>query len=91
MLSKPVGDYGSLNYGETVCLVVKSGAPLVSGQETAIIEAHRSVARFDDNSGTAKEFCTGRFTSLAVQGWKKKISLKRQQVEDLLFDNAGQH
>ncbi|OWZ03862.1 hypothetical protein PHMEG_00024335 [Phytophthora megakarya] len=86
--SKPVGDCGNLNYRETVCLVVKSGMPLVSGQETAIIDVDRSVARFDDDSSTAKKFRTRRFTSFAVQGWKKKISFKKQEVENLLFEGA---
>ncbi|OWZ16210.1 hypothetical protein PHMEG_00010023 [Phytophthora megakarya] len=91
--SKPIGDYGNVRYLETLCLVVKSGKPLVSGQETATIEMHSTVTRFDDDSSVARKFRTGRFTSLAVQGWKNKVSLKKQEVENLLFEDAllGDH
>ncbi|KAG1688190.1 hypothetical protein DVH05_003972 [Phytophthora capsici] len=85
--NKP-GFFRGLRFHETMRVVVRSGLPLASKQETAFIETHLAVSRIDDGSKESMAFRASNVVNLAVQGWDRKLSMRKQEIENLLFTNS---
>ncbi|EGZ19168.1 hypothetical protein PHYSODRAFT_297819 [Phytophthora sojae] len=88
---KKIGFFGGLKYREEMSVVVRSGARLASGQETAIIETYLAVFQSDEGSEAAKAFRAPGIMELAIKGWDSKVALRKHEIENLLFDDALAH
>ncbi|ETN16907.1 hypothetical protein PPTG_06001 [Phytophthora nicotianae INRA-310] len=77
--------FSSMRFCETMSIVVRTGDPLSSGQETTIIESHISVSKFCDP--TAQQRWPDCVEATA-DGWESKVSFASQAIENLLFERT---
>ncbi|GMF48909.1 unnamed protein product [Phytophthora fragariaefolia] len=77
-----------LRFSETMSVIVTAGKNLASGQESTIIERIVSVSRHI-GGGKAVVFKEwSAFVDIAVEGWDRKMSCNRQEIENLLLDES---
>jgi hypothetical protein len=91
MLAEPSLDEGTsprMRFCETMRVVVKPGLPFASGQKTAVIESHLAVARYVEGTEDAAWEHWPAYVKVAANGWDRKVSFNRQQIENLLFDDV---
>ncbi|KAE9347367.1 hypothetical protein PF008_g7840 [Phytophthora fragariae] len=82
------GESVGLKFHETMTVVVSRGEPLSSGQETTIIESYLCATRQDEGTEMARKFRGKVYVDIAIEGWEQALASNKQDIENLLFEEA---